>query len=541
MQKTKGGRPPGPSSANDSFEGYHDLRRIASGDPFAGTVIHGRYEILGSIGQGGMAKIYLANDRTNGSRVAVKILSDNPERNDELAERLFREAKAAATICHPNVIDILDIGTFKDKTFCVMEYLEGRDLASTLLNREPMEWGRAMRILAQVCDAVEAAHGKGVIHRDLKPENVMLVGPTGDEAVKVLDFGLAKLTDNARELTRENIILGTPKYMAPEQAWSREYDHRVDIYALGVIAYELACGTPPFFSDIKDDKARTFQILLMHKETAPEPPSQRYPGLKLPKDAEAAIMRALEKDPAKRFRSAAEMKAALVGPKAAQEARKPVAATTSIEVSYGIGPMAPHEAPEGDMEGSASQMERMAPWSLPPEEKRFGESAIRFAKRAAAIGLAAAALFVAYQKRDAIVDMAGNAFKPDGVEAQARTETERQPAQAAPANTSYQSKIESSPRNAAVYDITGGMDRRVPLGRTPLETTFQNFENIILVVKPGYVPAKATITRSQPDQRVNLRQAPRQGGTSADEARGSGPNGSGGGNENPQGQDEEPK
>jgi serine/threonine protein kinase len=505
MQRKNSGRPPAPTPKNDSFEAFHDLQSMAASDPMNGAVIHGRYEVLGRIGQGGMARIYLANDRESGARVAVKILSDNPERNDELTERLFIEAKAAATINHPNVIDIIDIGTYKDRTFCVMEYLEGRDLASQLAAREPMKWDRAKRILAQICDALEAAHGKGVIHRDMKPENVMLIGPTGAEHVKVLDFGLAKLTDNAERLTRENIVLGTPTYMAPEQAWSRDYDKRVDIYAVGVIAYELVCGTVPFFSDIPDDKARTFQVLLMHKQTEPEKPSERNPTLGIPKEAEAAIMRALEKDPAKRFQSARELRQALLNEKPCEQ---------PADIDEGNRPATVESGDERDIQGQ--MRDKMAPWSLPPEEKRFGSSLKRFAKRVIFTGMIGAAVYAAYHYRGDILSQLNSLRGEKTAERAAEPETER-PQPASPVNTSYQARIESTPRNATVFDITGGAERRVNIGRTPLETTFQNYENVLLVSKAGYYSARITITRSQPEQRVNLRPVPRQGGMTGDE------------------------
>ncbi|MFH0884219.1 MAG: serine/threonine-protein kinase [Candidatus Micrarchaeota archaeon] len=505
MQRKNGGRPPVPTPKQDSFEAFHDLQQMASSDPMNGAVIHSRYEILGKIGQGGMARIYLANDRKTSSRVAVKILSDNPERNEELTERLLIEAKAAATINHPNVIKIIDIGTYKDKTFCVMEYLEGRDLASQLAMKEAMKWERAKRILAQICDALEAAHEKGVIHRDMKPENVMLIGPTGAEHVKVLDFGLAKLTGNSERLTRENIVLGTPTYMAPEQAWSRDYDKRVDIYALGVIAYELVCGTVPFSSDIPDEKARTFQVLLMHKQTEPEKPSERHPALNIPKEAEAAIMRALEKDPAKRFQSAREMRQALLNEKSCEP-------TIDFE-----GDIRAFTIDEKRGEGLvAERCSNMAPWSLPPEERRFGNSLKKYARRAIITGMIATAGFAAYRYRDTIIAYFENLWEAKSSEKHTDPSTE-QPSTTTALNSSYQARIESTPRNAMVYDITGGAERRIAIGRTPLEATFRNYENVLLISKPGYYPVRITVTRSQPDQKVSLRLVPRQMEASGDE------------------------
>ena len=520
MQRKTGGKPPTPASRHASFEAFHDIVSMAASDPMNGAVISGRYEILGRIGQGGMARIYKANDRESGTHVAVKILSDNPERNEELTERLFIEAKAAATINHPNVIRILDIGTYKDKTFCVMEYIQGRDLASQLSSREPMEWDRAKRILAQICDALEAAHGKCVIHRDMKPENVMLSGPIGGEHVKVLDFGLAKLTDSAERLTRENMVLGTPTYMAPEQAWSRDYDKRVDIYSLGVIAYELVCGTVPFHSDIPDDKARMFQVLLMHKETAPEKPSDRVPGLIIPKEAEAAILRALEKDPAKRFQSAREFRQALLGEKPCEKPQEQPEETVSTAALSSVA-----EAPEPDRRGEeweGPMRERMAPWSLPPEERRSYAALKRFAKRVILTGMIAAAGYAAYHYRDTIIGYVESVrhAKPASSESAEPSAEQQQPAPANPVNTSFQARIESTPRNATVYDITGGNDRRVIIGRTPLDATFQNYENRILIAKSGYYPVRITITRSQPDQKVALRLVPRQGGMAVDDQAG---------------------
>ncbi|MCI0503846.1 serine/threonine protein kinase [Candidatus Micrarchaeota archaeon] len=507
MQRMRGGKPQGKPSDKFTYEAFHDVRKLSAADPLAGAVINERYEMIGRVGSGGMARIYLAMDRETHSRVAVKIIGDNAERSEEVAERFFVEAKAAGKINHPNIIAIKDIGTYKDKIFCVMEFLEGFALSALLEKRQGMPWARARNIIAQVCDALEAAHNKGVIHRDMKPENVMLVAADGGrERVKVLDFGLAKLADSKERLTRENMVLGTVSYMAPEQAWSSEYDHRVDIYAVGVMAYEMVCGRVPFASDIPDDKARTLQILLMHKEAAPESMRIRKPDLDIPPEAEAAIMRALEKDPGKRFASAREMKEALLGPEIAQAEAKKAGMSA---------PPAKAEIPQTEEEGE---------WTLPREEETFGAILKRAAKRLLIFGAVAAAIGIpAYHFQNEIMGLVNPARREAGGGKEAPAPNGS--VQAAPSQTSYQARIESAPRGAIVMDITGGEAGAKALGVTPLDITFQNWENVLLLKKAGYHPERIVVTRSQPEQKVSLRRIQRGGNPRSIDAGETGGNG----------------
>lgn len=492
MHKLKGGKPQGPRDEKLSYEAFHDIRRLSAADPLAGAVIHDRYELIGKIGSGGMARIYLAMDKTACQRVAVKIISENPERMDEMTERFIVEAKAAGMINHPNIIEIKDIGTYKDRIFCVMEYLEGFALSAMLEKKQGMPWERAKRILAQVCDALEAAHQKGVIHRDMKPENVMIVPQDGGEIAKVLDFGLARITDNKERLTQDNMVLGTPSYMAPEQAWSSEYDHRVDIYAVGIIAYEMACGTPPFVSAIPDEKARALQILLMHKETAPKSLRETLAGQGIPECAERAIMRAIMKNPSDRFASAREMKEALLG-------------EGDSRLVKGSGLQAAACAAE-ERAGRPFGEER---WRLPEEEETIGRIIVRAAKKALALGAIAAAIGIpAFFYRNEIRGMF------EGAATDVRMESAPEPAQekqAAPVQTAYSVRVESSPRGASVTDISGGDERGRVLGVTPLDLTFQNYENVLLVERPGYYSKRIVVTRSQPEWKVSLRRIARRG------------------------------
>jgi serine/threonine-protein kinase len=277
-------------------------------DPYLGTVVADRYRINRKLGEGGMGVVYSAHHVVLEKPVAIKILADDLARRSDLVQRFLHEAKAASRIHQENIVDITDFGQTQSGTvFFVMELLEGRDLA-TLIRREvgPLPWPRAKPILVQICRALAAAHQKGIIHRDMKPENVFLVerGSHADFA-KVLDFGIAKMTGMEEgagsRLTRTGMIFGTPEYMSPEQAQGTHPDHRVDIYAVGVIMFEMLTGQVPFRSD-------TFMgVLTKHMFEAPVAPSERRPDLGITPDLDAIVLRALEKDRDRRFPSMVEL------------------------------------------------------------------------------------------------------------------------------------------------------------------------------------------------------------------------------------------
>jgi serine/threonine protein kinase len=222
----------------------------------------------------------------------------------------MQEARAASKIGHENIIDITDFGeTPSGSVFFVMEFLDGNDLAHHIREGGPMPLPRIRTIMNQLCRALGAAHGKGIIHRDLKPENIYLIEREGrPDFVKVLDFGIAKISgfdDSGSRLTRTGMIFGTPEYMSPEQARGDRPDHRVDIYAVGCILYEMLTGDVPFH-------AETFMgVLTKHMFEAPEPPSRRAPTAGVPMDLEAVVMKALAKDRDQRFQSMKEMAVAL--------------------------------------------------------------------------------------------------------------------------------------------------------------------------------------------------------------------------------------
>ncbi|MCB9558340.1 MAG: serine/threonine protein kinase [Deltaproteobacteria bacterium] len=282
--------PPGPAS-----------------DSLIGQTVTGRYRVLRKLGEGGMGTVYLAEHIAIEKKIALKVLLHEYARKADLKERFLQEAKAAAKIGHENIVDIIDFGPTPDNSvFFAMEYLEGDELGAVLRRDGPMSWERAKPILVQICRAMGAAHSKQIIHRDMKPENIYLIDREGrKDFVKVLDFGIAKVSgmnDGERRLTRTGMIFGTPEYMSPEQAQGHRPDHRVDIYALGVIMYEMLTGEVPF-------KADTFMgILTKHIFEAPQPPSQIRP---MSADIEHIVLKAMAKDRDDRYRSMTEMAMAL--------------------------------------------------------------------------------------------------------------------------------------------------------------------------------------------------------------------------------------
>ena len=224
-------------------------------DPVIGTTLLGRYLVTNKIGQGGMGAVYEATHTLIGKRVAVKVLLDKYARKEQVVARLEQEARLASSIGHEHIIDITDFGTTDDgRTFVVMEFLEGESLAECLHREGPLPETRILQIAQQVASALSAAHAKGIVHRDVKPENVFLLRRKDVDYVKVVDFGISKSLRNSDlgeedspRLTQTGMVLGTPLYMSPEQArGDDELDQRIDVYALGVIMYELATGRVPY-------------------------------------------------------------------------------------------------------------------------------------------------------------------------------------------------------------------------------------------------------------------------------------------------------
>jgi hypothetical protein len=264
-----------------------------------GQTIASRYTIERELGRGGMGAVYLAADGKLSERVALKII--NAGFGDPAAiDRFRREVSAARKVTHANVIRIHDLVEDGGMVLLSMEYVDGMTLAEYLGRVGAMRVDEARHIVGQVCDGMAAAHAAGVVHRDLKPGNVLL---DHEKRVKVIDFGLAKATFMAG-MTATGLIIGTPEYMAPEQVKGLPQDARTDVYALGALAYHVFGGRPPFAGETP------IAIGFQHVTEAPRPP--RELRAELPESVDKAILQALEKDPAKRFIDAAELKKALL-------------------------------------------------------------------------------------------------------------------------------------------------------------------------------------------------------------------------------------
>jgi serine/threonine protein kinase len=279
-------------------------------DTFIGQMVAGKFRIEGLLGVGGMGKVYRARQMTLDKDVVIKILHDHFKNDANLVQRFQREAKAASRLNHPNSIQVIDFGQDENGVlYMAIEYLEGVDLFNLLQKEFPLPEERIARICAQVCAALAEAHDQNVIHRDLKPENVMVINRRGQkDFVKVLDFGIAKIQDpegEAQALTQQGMVCGTPEYMSPEQARGMALDPRSDIYALGVLLYQLVTGELPFMADT------AIGIVTKHILENPEPPRQKFPQYNISEGMEQIILKAMAKDVDQRFQTVMEMADAL--------------------------------------------------------------------------------------------------------------------------------------------------------------------------------------------------------------------------------------
>ena len=258
----------------------------------------GRYEILSELGQGAMGVVYKAVDPLIDRTVAIKTINLNLSREElaDFEERFNREAKSAGRLNHPNIVTIYDVGRAEHVAFMAMEYLEGRELKEILASGEVLQPDRVAEIIAQVADALAFAHDHGVVHRDIKPANIMVLR---NGSVKITDFGIAKMASGSR--TQIGIILGSPKYMSPEQIAGKPVDGRSDIFSLGVVLYELLTGQSAFGGE--DCTLTTIMYRVLNE--MPASPSDVNPSI--PVAFNYIVARALAKAPEHRYQSAREM------------------------------------------------------------------------------------------------------------------------------------------------------------------------------------------------------------------------------------------
>jgi eukaryotic-like serine/threonine-protein kinase len=252
------------------------------------TLVDGRYRILNRIGSGGMADVYCAEDTHLGRQVALKMLYRRFAQDQEFVERFRREASSAAGLQHPCIVNVFDRGEHEGTYYIAMEFLQGKTLKEVIETEAPMPQERAIDIGIQILQAAGFAHKRGVVHRDFKPHNVIVAR---DDSVKVTDFGIARM--GASEMTETGSIMGTAQYLSPEQAQGQGVGPASDIYSIGVILYEMLAGRVPF----EGDTAVT--VAVKHLNEQPPPISQFRPDVH--PALEAAVMRALSKDPAERY------------------------------------------------------------------------------------------------------------------------------------------------------------------------------------------------------------------------------------------------
>ncbi len=275
------------------------IETLEQTDPLIGQVLQNRYRVIDKLGEGGMGVVYVAEHVEIEKKVALKVLREDFSKRPEVVERFRQEARSASKIGDPHIVDVTDFGQLEDGgVFFAMECLEG-EVLSDVMNNEPLPLGRAAPIIRQIARALRAAHKKGIVHRDLKPENVFLVDrEDAKDFVKILDFGIAKISDrdaSGERLTKTGMIFGTPEYMSPEQASGRPLDHRVDVYALGCIMFEMFTGRVPYDGD-------TFMAVLTQHMFEPVPNiSQINPDTDVPESVRAVVYKAMAKELEERY------------------------------------------------------------------------------------------------------------------------------------------------------------------------------------------------------------------------------------------------
>ena len=320
----------------------------------------GNYKLEKILGRGGMGTVYAGEHVYIKKPVAVKVLHPQFARYPDAVNRFLREARAASSINHPNIVDVTDFGVLADgRVYFVMEFLEGKSLEDLIEKEGAVELHRALNIVNQITYALEAAHALGVIHRDLKPDNIMLLERPGRrdivrmvtgnagghwiterersyDFVKVLDFGIAKILapDELGTDTLQGAVFGTPEYMSPEAARGDDVDIRTDVYSLGIILFDMICGRPPYEADAGSE-------VLAKQINAPIPsPRAVAPQREITEGAERVIMRAMAKDPARRYQTMAEMR-------------------TDLSQGYGTVSFRRHVPIEGGVRGAEARKKRL--------------------------------------------------------------------------------------------------------------------------------------------------------------------------------------
>ncbi len=283
-----------PSSEGDHLSATKTLETPLK-ELTVGALFAGRYQIVEDLGKGGMGRVYKALDKEIGERVALKILKPEIAADEQTIERFRNELKTARQISHKNVCRMFHLGREQGTHYITMEYVSGEDLKSTVMRVGPLSVGKTISIISQVCEGLAEAHRLGVVHRDLKPQNIMI---DKEGNAKIMDFGIARSV-KGRGITEAGVMIGTPEYMSPEQVDGQPADQRADIYALGIILFELLTGRVPFEGDTPFSVA--------YKQKNEPPPSAKKANAQIPEDLDRLILKCLLKDKTKRYQDAAEV------------------------------------------------------------------------------------------------------------------------------------------------------------------------------------------------------------------------------------------
>lgn len=283
------------------------LLRVPEED-LVGKTVDRRYRISEIIGQGGMGVVYRAEHQMLQREVALKVVRRDVVQDETAVKRFLTEARAIAALKNPHTVTIYDSGVTEDGAlYYTMELLTGQPLSRALRRDGALDYRRACSIIGQVCESLEEAHAMGILHRDIKPDNIFLVREGGQEFAKLVDFGIAKVLGESADgpMTRTGMLVGTPRYLSPEQVGGEPVGPTTDLYALAVVLYELITGSPPFSGETPA------QIMMMHVQDIPQPVLERNPGVTIPDELEKLIRTALAKAPHERFQSAREFRVAL--------------------------------------------------------------------------------------------------------------------------------------------------------------------------------------------------------------------------------------
>ena len=297
-----------PSDLTDCPEDGSNLVALPD-DDLTGQMIDRRYQVVGKIGRGGMGLVYKAEHVMLKRTVALKVLRREVVEDEHSVRRFMNEARAIASLRNPHTVMLFDFGATQDGAlYYTMEFLTGRSVGDLLRTVGAIHHRRAVEIVLQVCDSLEEAHEQGILHRDIKPDNIFLTRERGRELAKVLDFGIAKILGGEREgatLTQTGMVCGTPQYLSPEQVSGETVTPASDLYALGVVLYEMLSGSPPFIAPTP------IKVMLQHVQDRPPPMRERNPGVDIPPSLQEFVDKALQKDPARRYATAQEFRQAL--------------------------------------------------------------------------------------------------------------------------------------------------------------------------------------------------------------------------------------